>query len=372
MSRGKGNVMKMRTLLIAILIMGAALLEPTGNAASAASPKILLGIYDGNQGYDMGRVAEVEQWQSKKHAVVNMFTNWCGDSKALDSLFKKQLAAIWKNGNVPMITWEPLLCGTTPDDIEVRIADGRYDPFINRWATRLVKFLSGSDRKLGTKDDRRVYIRLGHEMNGNWYPWSSAVGGNIPSDFIAMWVHVRNIFKSLGLGPSHVQWIWCVNQTDVGGFSAEEYFPGDDYVDWLAIDGFNWGTSQSWSSWQSPRECYDDMVGRLRRISRRPLALTEFAGSSLVGADNDPDLKGEWIGDFFAYAIEKGFAMVSWFNEDKETDWASSGGRFGTEITANGKHAYAEYRTAVADRTFVSSNRRNPRLLTDAQFSGWR
>ncbi len=33
---------------------------------------------------------------------------------------------------------------------------------------QLYVFLAGPDGKLGTDDDRRAYMRWGHEMNGGW------------------------------------------------------------------------------------------------------------------------------------------------------------------------------------------------------------
>ena len=187
----------------------------------------LLGVYYGNQGWAMGDVQAMESWQGKKHSVLNLFTDWTTTTKVMNNLFGQQLPNIWNNGNVPMITWEPSTSGQTPSNIEVLIGSGQYDAYINTWAGRLKTFLAGPDGKFGTADDRRVYIRLGHEMNGNWYPWSPAVGGNTAADYIAMWKHVVNIFDSLSLDATHVQWVWCVNAQDVGGFRAEDFYPGD-------------------------------------------------------------------------------------------------------------------------------------------------
>ncbi len=76
---------------------------------AAAAGTTLLGVYYGNQGWKMDQVRDLERWQGKKHAVLNMFTNWCNRTKTLDNLFKQQLLNIWNNGNVPLITWEPYL-----------------------------------------------------------------------------------------------------------------------------------------------------------------------------------------------------------------------------------------------------------------------
>ncbi len=62
-----------------------------------ASGTALLGIYYGNQGWKMDQVGHLETWQGKKHAVVNLFTNWCNRSTTINNLFGQQLVNIWNN-----------------------------------------------------------------------------------------------------------------------------------------------------------------------------------------------------------------------------------------------------------------------------------
>jgi len=289
-----------------------------------------------------------------------------------DSIVKMLLIIV--NVDVPMITWEPFTGGTTPADIEVRIANGQYDAYIKTWAGRLKVFLAGPDGNfLTTGDNRRVYLRLAHEMNGNWYPWSAATGGNSPVNYKAMWQRVVTIFDELGLDATHVQWVWCVNHEDVGGFKAEDYYPGDDFVDWIAIDGYNWGRSETWSSWKSPSECYDAMLTRMRALPQigKPLALTEFASTTSGGS---VALKSQWIKDVFQYTADRDIRMVCWFNEDKETDWAVFGGAAGDGQFKFGRttyRAYGAYRDAVKSANLVPAAANTPRRLTDAQFVGF-
>ncbi len=343
--------------------------------AAAAWPqtRALLGVYYGNQGWKMDQVRAMEQWQGKRHAVLNLFTNWQSASKVMDNLFNLQLPVIWQNGNVPMITWEPFTAARTPADVEVRIANGQYDAYIDAWAGRLKVFLSGPDGAFGTGDDRRVYIRLAHEMNGDWYPWGAAMGGDRPADYVRMWQRVVGRFRAIGLFQSHVQWVWCASGEDIGGFTAEEYFPGDAYVDWVGIDAYNWGASQSWSSWRSPEQCFEDMLLRVRRLCTKPVALTEFASTSSTASGVSVALKSEWISAVMAWVLQRDIRMVCWFNEDKETDWAVFGGARGNEQYKAGRttyRAYSAYRQAVAPDRFLSSNVANPRLLGDEEFAG--
>ncbi|MSV35895.1 MAG: endoglucanase [Bryobacterales bacterium] len=340
-----------------------------------AQSQTLLGIYYGNQGWKMEQVQAVEAWQGKKHAVVNLFTDWTNTPKVMNTLFGQQLPNIWNNGNVPMVTWEPFTGGQTPNDIEARIAAGQYNPYIANWAGRMKAFLSGPDGVYGNADDRRAYVRLGHEMNGNWYPWSPAVGGNSPLDYVAMWTRVRGVFSALQIDPAHLQWVWCVNAEDVGGFTAEQFYPGNDYVDWVAIDGYNWGASQTWSTWKSPSDIYGPMLARVRATTgnRKPVALTEFASTSATASGVSVPVKSTWIGELFAYASTNQIKMLCWFNTDKETDWAIFGGANGDGTYKSGRttyKTYAAYKAAVTVNVFVTPSTANPRLITDAQFAG--
>lgn len=344
-------------------------------APASANTGTLLGVYYGNQGWAMNDVHNMEAWQGKRHAVLTMFTNWCNQNQTLDNLFNQQLPAIWKNGNVPMITWQPFLCSSssTPATIDVQIAAGQYDSYIGSWARRLKTFLSGPDTAYGTADDRRVYIRLAHEMNGNWYPWSASVGNSTPSDYIAMWRHVKAIFDRNGLDGTHVQWLWCANATDAGAYVAEQYYPGDTYVNWIAVDGYNWGTSQTWSAWQTASQVFGSMINRLRAISSRPLAITEVASTTSTSTGTSIATKSQWISDLFAYVTANNVKMLSWFNQDKETDWAVFGGSNGDNTYQAGSTAYRTfdaYRIGVASGAFMPSDPTNPRLLTDTQFMG--
>lgn len=358
-------------IVIAILLL--ALPLTAAPAHSGTGGGFLLGVYYGNQGWAMDQVRALEAWQGRPNAVVNLFTNWNGSTRTRDNLFSRQLPNIWANGNVPLITWEPFTAKNTPADIERRIASGQYDTYVADWAARLTRFLDGPDAAPGTADDRRAYLRLAHEMNGNWYPWSAAVGGNAPGDFVSMWRRVHTAFDALGLGPSRLQWVWAVNHEDVGGVPAEAFFPGEAYVDWVAVDGYNWGATQSWSSWRSPPEVLDPMVRRLRALSGRPLAFTETASTSTVTSGTSLPAKSQWVTELFDYAVAVEARMVAWFNEDKETDWAVFGGAGGDTTFRYGRatyRAFSAYRAAVSQPEALSPTPGDARLLTDAQFAG--
>jgi beta-mannanase len=358
-----------------VLLLALAVLPVLGPiTASASTHPALLGVYYGNQGWAMRDVQALESWHGQRNAVVELFTNWNGSRKTLDNLFGQQLPNIWANANVPLITWEPFTSKVTPNDIEVRIARGDYDGYVRTWAKRLAGFLAGADRALGSGDDRRAFLRLGHEPNGDWYPWGAAKGANSPADYVEMWRRVHQLVSEAGLDASTLQWVWAVNADDVGGFAAEAFYPSDAYVDWVAVDGYNWGASESWSSWESPDVVLGSMVTRVRLIAgAKPLAVTETASTTAATSGTEVAAKSAWISDLFTWARGQDVRMVVWFNDDKETDWAMFGGSRGDETFRYGNtnyRGYRSYRQALTGGGFAGSDPTQPRLLTDDQFAG--
>lgn len=350
-------------ILLTVTTLGAGVWTPR-----AASGPMLLGVSDGRQGWDVARLHALDQWLGRPHDVVVMFTNWDPAADVLDNLFERQLPALWTHGAVPMITWEPTLGDGTPPDIVSRAADGEFDRYFDRWARRLRSFLAGDDGRMGTDDDRRVYLRPAHEMNGDWYGW----GQRAPARFVAMWRRVHRVFGDLGLGPSHVQWVWCVTNTDHGPFPAEAYFPGDEWIDWVGVDGYNWGVTTPTTTWREARDLFTPMLTRLRAISSRPLALVEVGSTRHGGWGDTPDAKNTWIRNFFTWLPSSGVRMVAWFNMDREADFAVFGGEAGDETVGEPPahlRAFSAYREA-AGRLPVQINPANPRRLTDALFRG--
>jgi beta-mannanase len=160
-------------------------------------------------------------------------------------------------------------------------------------------------------------------MNGNWYPWAGANNGGAdagvsggPAKYVAAWRHVHDLFVKAG--ATSVIWVWCINAGDVPGDAWNHwtnYYPGDDYVDWVGIDAYNWGSSSSCCVWTA----FADLVDAPYQdyAAKKPILLPETA-SAEVGGD-----KAAWINDMHQlikaqYTDIKG---VVWFDINKETDW---------------------------------------------------
>lgn len=215
------------------------------------------------------------------------------------------VAKVSATGAVPVITWEPWLrrtdvTGAGAETIS-EIAAGAHDDHLFAWAAALT--ITGAP----------VYLRFAHEFNGDWYPWTPA-HGTTPDAYVAAWRHTHDLFRRGG--ATNVRWMWSPDAICGGEVPLRAWFPGDDYVDVVGIDGYNWGTSRPWSRWTPPVELFEPAVTEIRALTDRRMMIAE------VGCAEDGGDKPEWISSFVEWAAtQPDVDAVIWFEHDKETDW---------------------------------------------------
>lgn len=248
-----------------------------------------VGVFRPPAPFDIGSLKEYERFTDKSPAILMWFQPW--DASGINELDPALLVSTWQRGAVPLITWEPWNPGGDPGYLKnpskqpnyqlKDILAGRYDDYIRSWA-RDIKKVGGP-----------VMLRPMHEMNGSWYPWCGTVNGNEPSEFVDAWRHMHDIFTEEGV--ENVTWVWSINQESVPRNSENKYavyYPGDEYVDWTSVSGFNWGTSREGMSWREFDEIYTAPLKYLRTVGK-PVVLSEF-GSVPDGGD-----KAAWIVDSY-------------------------------------------------------------------------
>ncbi len=234
-----------------------------------------------------------------------------------ESLDTATLGPIAQGGRTIQIAWEPWDYGA-PDLVnqpayQLRdITAGNWDADIHRWARECKAF------------GYPVILRPMSEMNGDWTSWSGTVNGNVPSDYVPAWRHVHDIFVQEG--ATNVKFDWSPNVegdgstvTPVNTFNT--YYPGDAYVDYVGLDGYNWGTmynTPEWTSfWQSFTEIFQYSYDAFAARTNKPILISETASTELGGN------KAQWITDAFA-SLPTRFPRIvglTWFNYNKETDW---------------------------------------------------
>ena len=217
-----------------------------------------------------------------------------------------ELDAVRGRGALTLLTWEPWSWGGGADQPAYALAGitaGNFDPYLRQWGQALAAW------------GHPVMLRFGHEMNGNWYPWSEGVNGNGPGDYAAAWRHVHEVVAAAG--ATNITWVWNPNVPYSGSTPLDGLYPGAAYVDAVALDGYNWGTSATWSSWISPPELFGQGLSELRRLAPGKQALVAETSSAEQGGS-----KADWNTALVSYlAAQPDVTGMVWFNFNKETDW---------------------------------------------------
>lgn len=216
------------------------------------------------------------------------------------------LESVAARGATSVITWEPWRWGGGVDQpayANARIDAGDHDAYLTEWADALAAW------------GDTVYLRYGHEMNGDWYPWAEGVNGNAAGSYVDAWNHVRDLF--LARGADNVEWVWAPNVPYPGSTPLAGLYPGADAVSIVGLDGYNWGTAVEWGSWTSPSALFGDGLSSLRALAPgKPIVITETASAEVGGS------KADWNRELVAYLDAQADVLgVVWFDHDKEVDW---------------------------------------------------
>jgi len=216
--------------------------------------------------------------------------------------------AVRDRGSIPVLDWGSWdhCCSETQPRFQLStISNGSHDAFITRWA--------GSAAAWG----HPLFLRFDPEMNGWWRPWNEQVNGNHEGEFVLAWRHVVDIFRAQG--ASNVTWVWCPNVVGPRSTPMSELYPGHEYVDWVCMDGYNWGTDRN-NGWQTFSEVfagssYNGGFNTYQLLQDtapgKPIMIGETASSENGGS------KPAWIADMLSHQLPTSFPLVRalvWFD----------------------------------------------------------
>jgi hypothetical protein len=272
----------------------------TGTADRAAEDGdgVWTGIFIEGGAADPSLVKTLETQVGRRFAVVMWFADFSTPFPAEDA------AKVWATGAVPNITWEPWFW-KEQDKIHLKdINDGKYDAYITQWGKDAAAF------------GKPVMVRWGHEFNGDWYPWSIAKNGQSAKDYVKAYRRVHDLVTRAGAG--NVVWVWCPNQAN---FPPQPWnnpllaYPGDDAVDWVALDGYDFDGAASFA----------DLFSRIYGETLQKVSKPIYIGETSTGRTGAA--KAKWLEDMQASLIAKFPAVkgLVWFNINKERDWRLEG-----------------------------------------------
>lgn len=207
-------------------------------------------------------------------------------------------------GATPFINWQPL------DNLEPKgprfslptIIAGGDDAYITEWAEG-IKAYGGP-----------VYLRIAHEMNGSWYPWSE----HGSAAYIKAWRHIWGIFNAVG--ADNAQFVWSPD--GLIGHSQRswqkgvvKWFPGDRYVDYVGMSTVVFKTSESYGIGY-----FFKRIDFLRRRYNKPVVLPETKVVAFA--------RYEWLGQLRAELATRPWIKLLIWSDTEST--AQAAGQFGT------------------------------------------
>jgi hypothetical protein len=266
----------------------------TATTTKTTAKKILWGAYIGA---DDTALAPFEALAEAPVDLQAVFVGW-GDNGG----FPVWVDSLAGSGKTLVIFWEP---SNGNSDIVVQ-PDYNYDSILNgSWNSYLASFAAEAKAYGGP-----IIVVPFEEMNGNWYPWSGTSNGNTPAKMIAAFRYVHSYFS----GVSNVRFGWApnaVSEPDTPANAIAAYYPGDAYVDYVGLDGFNFGGENE----QSFEQVFGNALFELSQY-QKPVYIFSMATA-------EEPTKAAWITDALAVQIpHDDIAGWIWFNQDKEQQWA--------------------------------------------------
>lgn len=262
---------------------------------------MLVGAYIPGGAQDMTLLDSFEMMIGHRIAFVPWYQPWGYSSGWYSApLDITALNAAAARGATPLITWEAWgpVNGHDPSHV-ANILSGQFDAYIDSWAYGLQAF------------GKPVYLRLFHEMNNQSYPWAYGTNGNSADDLINAWRYVHDRFARAG--ATNVRWVWSPN-TENSLVTFSDLYPGDAYVDWFGVDGYNGGTALPWGGWLTAQQVFERSYRSFQALNAgKPIMIAETSSVEQGGS------KAQWITDLFATALPQAFPNVHaiiWFDED--------------------------------------------------------
>jgi hypothetical protein len=305
------NVIRSGILGLAIFMLagcGDAATNRDDTTDSSTTVGLSIGVYQPQQGTSGAGIDRYIAEVGGKPAFAWTPMTWMHGDGSEWPFDPQMLEQFRSRGIMPGLTWEPSqgfvqkVGPDQPDFTWLKIASGRYDSYIARFAKSAAAY-------------RYPFIlRILHEMNGTWYPWGYSVNGNTNlADFVAAYRHIVDIFRKQG--ARNVQFVWnpavlSAQRIATFGPMLKQAYPGDAYVDWIALDGYN----NKLDNWRTLHDVFQPAYQSLTGFSSKPMILFEVGS---LEDPRDPTARASWIKQGFLTTIPQQFPQVKvavWFD----------------------------------------------------------
>ena len=156
------------------------------------------------------------------------------------------------------------------------IIDGQFDNDLLQWFTE------------ASQTGFPLLIEFGTEVNGEWFPWNGIHNGGAtttaygnpnkadgPERFVDAYRHIINLSRQAG--AMNITWFFHI---DADGQPAEtwndfeNYYPGDDYIDWIGVSVY--GALSQKDDYETFANKLNYVYPRIIQMSNKPIAVLEM------------------------------------------------------------------------------------------------
>ncbi len=323
-------------VILIVIIAFFALISKSGNSENILgrtfgltnNRNVYLGFWteglwdDSTKSLNPERLKNLENKIGKKAAIAHYFRGW--QHLGNENEVAKELTYISNSGWTPMISTNPYFfdeCPSNGKTLYKAISEGDCDTYLHKIGKSL------------SKVEKPFFLRFAWEMNVDSMEWSVNRTNSSPEEFINAWRRFHTILKEEKV--KNVIWVFSPQVESPTTTDIAKLYPGDAYVDWVGLDGYNWGTTQSWSTWQDFHSVFFDSYNKLANIApTKPFMLAEV---NTVSSGGD---QGNWYRAMLSDEIPNVFTNIDAivFFEDNKS--AQEGVTWQIDITPESLNAF--------------------------------
>tara|TARA_B100000809_G_scaffold105703_1_gene104224 strand:+ start:19571 stop:20749 length:1179 start_codon:yes stop_codon:yes gene_type:complete len=174
-------------------------------------------------------------------------------------------------------------------DVAKKTRKGDYDKVIKKYAA------------WAKTAKRPIYLRIGYEFDGIHNELE-------PKEYVKAYQRIVDLLRSEG--ANNIAFVWhSYASKPYKGYPVSNWYPGDDYVDWVGISVFEhaYGSDDFGS--------YCDAVLKFAKRCKKPIMIAE--SNPIFGIEkSNIDVWNKWFVNFFTFAYNKNIKAISFINQD--------------------------------------------------------